>query len=1293
MTTKYSVKRAYKNKDRGELLEFQAELKSILTTHPNKLHTVLFDGKLHAAIKRRVDRELDDDSITEPLLRAARVKEALEECDEEAYAILYQNVSDAAVLKYIRRNHDEKGHAAWEYIQSLHDLEDNDTRITATAEKRNDLIDDGLTEPSYPTVKAWVEAVEEYNVALEGTAYEMPPALFTTKLLDALSMHLPEMVRTYKTRMGRGDWRTKFDSVRDEIYVLLEEDDRTNARSASATKRNALRTGTSSTTDLATQLAATQKQLAELTAKMDAAETRNAFRASPRGGGDWSRPPCPDCDRVHATTHGCIGKRIIDGEITIEQAAKLFTSLPEDRRLFAANAAKAAAETVAAKKKSKAPATTATAPGTIKPTKKVLGMCTRVVRANLSAPTDSVGGEALALTSEFQRLGMDSKCDQHIFTDKSYFPLGMSEPECTILIQTVDGEPSIKAKGVGTAVVATRDGIIIHFANSLYVPDALRTESTFAGLASVEQAYQARAEVRFGGHRDIIFHAEERFPDGYEPIATVPLDAGYDLIVRPLRRDELEEVSTMRDALDEDGVDDATADPLRDAEDSRVIEDSPRDDEDPPVPRDPITRGRGGGGTATLSEVDTARLWSMRMPGLSADRLQKLPDITADAPAKLRKASAEHIADGYTLTANAPKIHAPPVQRRVTSHRGELTMTDLIGPFEPSKFYGNRYGAPHIDLHQGTTDVAFLSSKDKYPSALRSYVIRNQGTNGCDFRGGTLYRDNEAVLNSAKTDVVLKEFDMVSKNSAEYEPWTNPAERTMRTLQEPMRVMLARGHAGPEYWEFTMSQAKYIADDSHHSWGRDDDGKTPTERRTGHPPSLAGRFRPMFCLAYVPLPRVYRTSKLDKRAEKGLHLGINPKGPGWRFEILEGPRKGRLVVSTQAVFREFQFPLAPSPDDDDTGSPSADDIATLYPDDDDDDVTGTGGRRDGRGGGDDSSGADDTNRGDDDSRGADANDGADRGDDADRGADRGDDDADRGADRGDGADGDDDELPGLAEDDDISDDEDERVDGRAAPVQPQPRRSQRLASTDELPAETFQYQRFRGVLHTQSKTVPVFSTSVDMTDGVDPSPLLLEAPCIPTPTPHDPQKLPKTFAQIMAIADSDERDRRLKAYYKEYDGLMEARSGFRVVPKPEGPHKTLKLKEIPSTKKDGTAKLRVVARGDLLKHGIDYDRTFSPTVKHTTLRVACAIAAKRNQTVSGADVTQAYPRADWPTDEPTMYADRFPDGYEPTGPDGEQLVLEIGNLYGKPTAGRNWYKKAAKELLDGLPDAGEESPL
>ena len=638
------------------------------------------------------------------------------------------------------------------------------------------------------------------------------------------------------------------------------------------------------------------------------------------------------------------------------------------------------------------------------------------------------------------------------------------------------------------------------------------------------------------------------------------------------------------------------------------------------------------------------------------------------------------------------------MQRRITTHRGELTMTDLIGPFEPSKFYGNRYGAPHVDVHQGTTDVAFLASKDKYPAALRSYVTRNQGNYGCDFRGGALYRDSEPVLNSGAVNVVLREFDMESKNSAEYEPWTNPTERTMRTLQEPMRVMMARGHAGPEYWEFAMSQARYIADDSHHAWGREDDGKTPTERRTGHAPSVAGRFRPMFCLAYVPLPHVYRTSKTDKRAEKALHLGINPKGPGWRFEILEGPRKGRLVVSTQAVFREFQFPL----DHDDDASLPAADIATLYPDDDDDDVMGTGGRGDR--GTDHGHGAD-HGRGTDHGHGADHGRGADygRAADDDHGADDGHGaDDDHGADDGHGADDDhgaDARNEAAEDDDDVlhmgaeAGGEDDDAHGVPPAAPPPVRRSQRLASADELPQETLQYRRFRGVLHTQTKTVAAFRTSIDMTDEVEPAPLLLEAPSVPTPTPHTPQaqKLPKTFAQIMAIEDEGERVRRLKAYYKEYDGLMDAPSGFRVVPKPVGPHKTLKLKEIPSTKKDGTAKLRVVARGDLLQPGIDYDRTFSPTVKHTTLRMASAIGARRNQTVSGADVTQAYPRADWPTDEPTIYADRFPDGYESTAPDGTPLALEIGNLYGRPTAGRNWYKKASKSLMEGLPASADSA--
>eukprot|EP00965_Chrysotila_dentata_P255811 6212347-Pleurochrysis_carterae.AAC.4 len=73
-------------------------------------------------------------------------------------------------------------------------------------------------------------------------------------------------------------------------------------------------------------------------------------------------------------------------------------------------------------------------------------------------------------------------------------------------------------------------------------------------------------------------------------------------------------------------------------------------------------------------------------------------------------------------------------------------------------------------MHQSTNNVGFIASKDKFPTAQRSYLVRNQGNHGCHFAGGSLYRDNEIVLNSAKIGLVLKEFDMYHTNCCQYEP-------------------------------------------------------------------------------------------------------------------------------------------------------------------------------------------------------------------------------------------------------------------------------------------------------------------------------------------------------------------------------------------------------------------------------------------------------------------------------------------------------------------------------------------
>ena len=1304
---KYNVQRAFHNKDRAELQDFEAAIKAALTTHPRKLHTVLLKGTLHASVLRTLNKELEGDGIpstitvtrtvgtgdtatTETTVETNpaytdRVDEYCDECNEEAFAILYRNIGCRELQKTLRRKYDENGHQAWKHIQSLHALDGNDTRITKASDRRRELLDEGLTAGTLPVVKAFVQAVEELNSELDGTQHAMAPALFTTTVLDALNEHEPSMVQTFKTvraAQGKAGWRDDFDAVRDEVYKLLEENDRTNSKSAHAVQRKAFRAQAQSTPSASSEVDALQKQVQALTeaiakisgTTVDAHRTRTGKLP----------PPCPDCGKPHATTHGCIGKRILDGELTLEQAAALFTGAdltPADR-MRRATAAKSAAEAVRA-----APKGTPQPKGaTITPVKKVAGMCTRVVQSRLSTPRTGAPGEAVPTPPGYATVGMDSKCDQHIFTDPAFFPYGIQPLAGKVVIQTVesgsDGATQLCAQGEGLAVAVTRDGTMLCLGSSLYVPGALQNDSTMTGLVSVEQAYHnAGAEVRFGAHRDIVFHNLPGF--------TVPLDAGYDLFVRPPTDEEAEQNRAAVDALREvpcaelqqqvaqarPAMLDGTRRDVFTTTADEVSTDATQRDASTTTERtaDPITRGKSGGGTAHLTSIDTARLWAMRMPGLSAERMRQLPDVTADAPRKLGKVTPEDITDDALLMANAPKLHAPPVRRRVTTHRGECTLTDLMGPLAPSKFYGNRYMAPHIDLHQQTVDVACMPSKDRYPKELSRYISRNQGKDGCDFRGGSLYRDNEIVLNSAKVDKVLDEFDMTPRNSAEYEPWGNPAERTMRTLQEPMRVMRERGGAGEEYWEFAAHQAACIANDSHHAWGRDDDNKTPSQRRTGEPPAVAGRYRPMFCKAFVRLPPQYRAGKTDRRAEMCIHLGLNPKGPGWRFEVIDGPRKGRLVVSTQAVFRELQFPLKDAADA--HSAPEDEEVRLLYPDDDDDTpgmlLGGGGGARPlGNGGG-----ASPPH--------GDGGDSPPHGDGDDSGPPHG------GGDESDPPHGDGDD------DDDDDDDDDAPDDGMAPQQQPPPRRSARVAG-EELPIETLQYKRFRGVMHTSTRSVQTYATGIDMTDNVTPAPLALDAACVPTPTPHDPHaaKLPKDFQQTLDIKDPVERKRRIEAYYKEYDGLMAARSGLRVVPKPTGPHKTLKLKEIASTKKDGRAKLRVVARGDMLRAGIDYGRTFSPTVKHSTIRAAAAIGARRNQRVSGCDHTQAYVQAEWPDEPEPTYASKFPEGYESTTPDGVELACEIGNLYGKPTAGRNWYNTAAAALMSGLPDEdGEPMPF
>ena len=159
--------------------------------------------------------------------------------------------------------------------------------------------------------------------------------------------------------------------------------------------------------------------------------------------------------------------------------------------------------------------------------------------------------------------------------------------------------------------------------------------------------------------------------------------------------------------------------------------------------------------------------------------------------------------------------------------------------------------------------------------------------------------------------------------------------------------------------------------------------------------------------------------------------------------------------------------------------------------------------------------------------------------------------------------------------------------------------------------------------------------------------------------------------------DKEDRDAWLAAHYKETDGFFAKPDVLRMIPLPDhvDAKGLLHLHTIYTIKSDGRKKKARTVLG-AGKHKLDtldlgYERSFSPTARNVTVRLHCAYAAARGLIIRGGDVTQAFSQGAWPDHIKKVYA-RMPDGYNAYY-NGVLHCCEVGNLYGHPIAGRNWY--------------------
>ena len=150
------------------------------------------------------------------------------------------------------------------------------------------------------------------------------------------------------------------------------------------------------------------------------------------------------------------------------------------------------------------------------------------------------------------------------------------------------------------------------------------------------------------------------------------------------------------------------------------------------------------------------------------------------------------------------------------------------------------------------------------------------------------------------------------------------------------------------------------------------------------------------------------------------------------------------------------------------------------------------------------------------------------------------------------------------------------------------------------------------------------------------------------------------------------------AMQEEYQSIKDNHT-WELVPRPSH-RKVIGVKWIFKVKflADGSLdkyKARLVAKGYAQKEGIDYDDTFAPTARYSSIWIVLAISSHFHWSIFQLDVKSAF----WNGDLEEVYVEQ-PQGFEIQGCEGDVYLLKKA-LYGLKQAPRAWYHKINAFLL------------
>jgi len=168
---------------------------------------------------------------------------------------------------------------------------------------------------------------------------------------------------------------------------------------------------------------------------------------------------------------------------------------------------------------------------------------------------------------------------------------------------------------------------------------------------------------------------------------------------------------------------------------------------------------------------------------------------------------------------------------------------------------------------------------------------------------------------------------------------------------------------------------------------------------------------------------------------------------------------------------------------------------------------------------------------------------------------------------------------------------------------------------------------------------------------------------------------PKSYGEAMA---SPQRHEWSKAFDSELQSLIRNETLEEVVLPPGA--KVVSTKWVCKTKRDADGnfvkyKARLVGRGFTQRYGIDYDETYAPVGRMTSMRIFFVMAAVKNLVVWQMDAETAFLN---PEMDRLLYIS-FPEGWAKQDPKATGLVVRKG-LYGFKQSARLWWLDVVSKL-------------